>query len=617
MNRTEVHFESLPAFTVLQQRLRELGLLLVCCTNDGELRDQENRGSDWLADLLLGSPLFARALRDAAAHWSQQAQPAIIEPMPGCRLAAMPITERRRRTGYTVTVLLSERFLASEQLLAMCQHARMDLQVSCAMLRRLPLTAENDIGRLASMVRLLHADQVRLASDSVAMESVGQQLAESYEEINLLYTIIGSMTVVERPDRFVKMACEELLATLPFAWVGAQFSDDAGPAGATATAAGRGVDAAAGVHAADGSTRLSDFHHLHKQKLAGRLIVAGAPAHPEGAMHTAARQVLAGAKVNEPIVLEPARLEAHAPFAPLGVTAAVQPVCRGDVVIGVLIAGDRHGPDPAISSADMKILSATATHMSIFLENSALYDDLNAMFLGTLEALTASIDAKDRYTCGHSMRVAWLSHQLASAVGLGDRAIERVHIAGLVHDVGKIGVPESVLCKPGRLTDDEFAWIRQHPEIGYRILKDIPQLQDVLPGVLHHHERWDGGGYPHGLKEQDIPQFARVIALADSFDAMSSNRHYRSALSRSQVLAEIRRCSGSQFDPQLADVFVSLDFSEYDRLVSQHSEKDVLGVTAKSMVGSRGKATRPFEKPKSRGRGKRSLPMDQERGKAA
>jgi len=139
--------------------------------------------------------------------------------------------------------------------------------------------------------------------------------------------------------------------------------------------------------------------------------------------------------------------------------------------------------------------------------------------------------------------------------------------------VGKIGVPEAVLCKPGRLTDQEFALIKLHPEIGHRILRDIPQLQDILPGVLHHHERWDGKGYPHGLKGEDIPLSARLLGLADTFDAMSSTRAYRSALPRDVVLAEVQRSAGSQFDPELAKLMLGLDLTEYDRMVARHAHE--------------------------------------------
>jgi len=146
-----------------------------------------------------------------------------------------------------------------------------------------------------------------------------------------------------------------------------------------------------------------------------------------------------------------------------------------------------------------------------------------------------------------------------------------------VHDVGKIGVPESTLCKAGRLTDVEFEQIKLHPQIGHDILKDIPQFADVLPGVLYHHERYDGKGYPAGLKGDDIPLIARIIGLADSFDAMSSTRTYRSAMDREKVMQEIADCAGVQFDPRLAEVFHTIDFTIYDRLVIKHHEESQLG----------------------------------------
>src|SRR5262249_50759563 len=157
---------------------------------------------------------------------------------------------------------------------------------------------------------------------------------------------------------------------------------------------------------------------------------------------------------------------------------------------------------------------------------------------------TASIDAKDRYTRGHSERVGLMASKMAEVLGLDKKLVEQYRIAGLVHDVGKIGVPEAVLTKPGRLTDEEFEQIKLHPRIGHNILKDIPSLEPVLPGVLWHHERWDGRGYPDKIAGEQIPLIARVLALADTFDAMSSNRSYRPALPRPRVLEEIRKCGG-------------------------------------------------------------------------
>jgi HD-GYP domain-containing protein (c-di-GMP phosphodiesterase class II) len=158
-----------------------------------------------------------------------------------------------------------------------------------------------------------------------------------------------------------------------------------------------------------------------------------------------------------------------------------------------------------------------------------------------------------------------------------------MHIAGLVHDVGKIGVPEQLLCKPGELTEIEYAAIREHPRIGYRILRDIPRFEDILDGVLYHHERWDGAGYPDGIAGEDIPLVARLIALADAFDAMCSTRTYRSAMNCDQVLAELSSSAGGQFDPTLVPLFLELDFTAYQRMVDGHQVAASQGMETPSL----------------------------------
>ena len=279
----------------------------------------------------------------------------------------------------------------------------------------MPPVAETDVPRLAALARAVLEQDRRLASRSAAVESVGGQLAESYEEINHLYTIIRSMTEVERPEKFVSLACREMLNTLPYRWIAFAFARDA--------------------------NRLA--------KLAGHFVLAGAPRESEATIRDLASRLLAGEPIRQAIVLEPTANPAHAVYAAFGATALVHPVAGDEARFGLFIAGDKEGADRVASSVDMKLLEATATHTAIFLDNAALYDDLNTTFLGTLEALTASIDAKDRYTCGHSERVAHLTQSLSVAIGLDEATIARMHIAGLVHDVGKIGVPERVLIKPG------------------------------------------------------------------------------------------------------------------------------------------------------------------------
>jgi len=211
------------------------------------------------------------------------------------------------------------------------------------------------------------------------------------------------------------------------------------------------------------------------------------------------------------------------------------------------------------TSVDVQLFRAVADRIAAALHNQHLYDDLADLLMGMLHALVNSVDAKDPYTYGHSERVAYFSRALARAIGLEEIECERVYLSGLLHDIGKIGVPDAVLTKAGRLTNEEFEQLKKHPEVGHRILARVRQIADLVPGVLFHHERVDGRGYPYGLEGRSIPLFGRIICVADSFDAMTSNRTYRAALPISMAIAEIRRCAGMQFDPEIAEAFLSLD----------------------------------------------------------
>jgi len=193
-----------------------------------------------------------------------------------------------------------------------------------------------------------------------------------------------------------------------------------------------------------------------------------------------------------------------------------------------------------------------------------------ALLSGVLGALMASLDAKDSYTKGHSERVSLLARLIAIQLGMDDNEIELVRLAGMVHDLGKIGVPEAVLRKAGKLTDEEFEMIKLHPDVGRKIVQEIPLLFRVIPAVLHHHERWDGRGYPSKLKEESIPFFARILAVADSFDAMCSTRCYSRPIPREKVIEEITRCQGNQYDPEVVEAFLRVDLDSYEALLAIH-----------------------------------------------
>jgi len=167
------------------------------------------------------------------------------------------------------------------------------------------------------------------------------------------------------------------------------------------------------------------------------------------------------------------------------------------------------------------------------------------------------IDLRDSYTGGHSTRVATYCQEIALRMGLDDADLDMVVTAASLHDVGKIGVSDPVLLKNGRLTDEEFGEIKKHPEYGWMVLRNIEGLKEASLVVLHHHERLDGRGYPGKLKGDAIPLGSRIIAVADTYDAMTTNRPYRKAMSTDQSLTEIERCSGSQFDPEAASAFIS------------------------------------------------------------
>ncbi len=182
--------------------------------------------------------------------------------------------------------------------------------------------------------------------------------------------------------------------------------------------------------------------------------------------------------------------------------------------------------------------------------------DLRELFYKTIKSISSALDAKDPYTHGHSLRVTLYSLILAKELGLDDITLEEIETAGLLHDIGKVGIPQKILCKPGKLTDEEFEIMKSHPEQGEKIVKKIKKLKIISNWLKTHHERWDGKGYPLGLKGEDIPISARIIAIADTYDAMTSTRSYRKALDHATAIAEIERCAGSQFDPNLASLFI-------------------------------------------------------------
>jgi len=187
-----------------------------------------------------------------------------------------------------------------------------------------------------------------------------------------------------------------------------------------------------------------------------------------------------------------------------------------------------------------------------------LYTKMRKVYLDTIRALAAAIDAKDPYTKGHSERVAKMSVTLAQELNLSGREIENIEYTALLHDIGKIGIADSILGKKGSLTSQEFDKIKEHTAMGANIIEPVDFLKNSYWAIYHHHEKYNGKGYPDGLKSEDIPILARIIAVADAYDAMNSDRPYRKKLNKDKILKELKDQSGKQFDPEVVKALISV-----------------------------------------------------------
>lgn len=233
------------------------------------------------------------------------------------------------------------------------------------------------------------------------------------------------------------------------------------------------------------------------------------------------------------------------------------PLLVKDKLVGLINLGEKETKKP-FSQKDLRLLSTISGHIAIAIENAKLYEDLLKSYLSTVSALAEAIETKDPYTRGHSERVAKYAAIIAKALNLSESEIESVRVAGILHDIGKIGLPEGILLKCAPLTDAEFAVIKEHPVVGARIIDKAEFPWDIKPIARHHHERYDGTGYPDGLKGEDIPLGARILAVADTYEALLADRPYRRGFSKEKSLGIIKEAAGPQLDPKIVPVFLNL-----------------------------------------------------------
>lgn len=522
------------ARAALRVRCERVGVITVSCDRAGRLA--EDVAGDHAAGVLLAEPSVRRAVEDMASGMSDDPR-CPREVAPKCWVWVVQ-AETRLSDVQLVAMALEPGALQEPWLLRALGASSMNSDRARARVSQSARFQSSVIPSIAGLLSGSLEDLHTLAESRSAIRGFTRELSGSYETISLLYSLGRGLGDVTRPSDLVTGTCEKLLDAMPFDWAIARISETS-----LVPASIRGLAVAAGK---------SPVEPSQLPMLCDGAIARLTPANGCVVLD----QPTEFCQSREPLFL------AH-------------PLMRERQVIGIIAMGGKTTEDPTFSSYDTQTLEAAAGYVSTFLSGSGLYEDQQQLFLGTIRALSASIDAKDKYTQGHSERVSMLSEMIARAAGLSIAQAERLRIAGLVHDVGKIGVPEAVLTKQGKLTDPEFELIKAHPTIGHTILKDIPLLGDVLPAVLHHHERWDGRGYPYGLSAEEIPLYARIVSVADSFDAMSSTRSYRGAMDRARVLRELERVRGSQLDAALVDAFQTLDLTAYDEMWRRHESTQV------------------------------------------
>ncbi|MHB8983783.1 MAG: GAF and HD-GYP domain-containing protein, partial [Carboxydocellales bacterium] len=257
------------------------------------------------------------------------------------------------------------------------------------------------------------------------------------------------------------------------------------------------------------------------------------------------------------------------------------PISSKSRILGMVCLVDKHkelsGELADFDNEDEQILRSLAESLGVALENTELYRELEKTFMTTIQAMVNALEARDPHTKGHSERVARYALLIGKELKLSDSQLQNLRFAGILHDIGKIGVPETILHKASQLTLEEYSQMKMHTYYGRQILRPVQIFQELLPAIYHHHERWDGLGYPDGLKEEEIPLEARILAVADAFDAIISQRVYRKSREKEMGINEIIKYTGRQFDPQVVDAFLTaMDKTELSKEELLHWKLDTI-----------------------------------------
>ncbi len=356
-------------------------------------------------------------------------------------------------------------------------------------------------------------------------ESLSVHLAGTYEEISLLYRLTQNLKISESDQDLGRVALEWMEEVLPAAGLAIQLVPVA-----------------------------SEDESLNHRARTEPVLLTFGDCPVDNEQFTRLIEHLGPDAAKWPVVIN--RQITQQPQWPYGQIRQMIAVSlsEGENIFGWLAALN-HVEDAEFGSVEASLLSSVAAILGIHSGNIELYRQQSELLAGIVRALTSAIDAKDPYTCGHSDRVARVAVRLAEELGCDAKTLNTIYLSGLLHDVGKIGIDDSVLRKPGKLSEEEYEHIKGHAAIGHKILQDIKKLDDVLPVVLHHHESWDGSGYPNELSSKEIPFSARIVCVADAFDAMGSDRPYRQRMADEKIDGIFRSGAAQQWDPEVVEAF--------------------------------------------------------------
>src|SRR5262245_10163625 len=471
-------------------------------------------------------PASSDPFRGQLARAIHGSEPQFISDEDCVLLLAVPLPLAPDRSTVATSAFVVRPVAAHEHLSGPSHLLGLDRAKALAWILGQPIWSPDALLRLATAVQAQVQAEEKAAHLEHEVEKLSDNLAATYEEICLLHGVTQNLRIKSDEEQLCALVLRWLLDCLPVKSVAIQLLPVAKEGQITYRARTRSVLLTAGQCPLDNQQFVQLIEALDLEAGCGPLV--------------------ANRIVTESVTWQ---------FPGVHELIAV-PMTEGDRVFGWL-AVLNHSAGGEFGTIEASLLNSVAAMLGIHSSNRDLYRQQSEFLASVVRALTSAIDAKDQYTCGHSDRVARIAVRLAKELGCDADMLHTLYMAGLLHDIGKIGIDDAVLRKPGKLTDAEFERIKQHPELGYRILADIAQLADVLPAVLHHHEQWDGKGYPFRLAGEQIPLIARIVAVADAYDAMTGDRPYRPGMPVDRVDQIFKNGAGQQWDPEVVKAYFS------------------------------------------------------------